>query len=145
MKIVIDTNIVFSAILNSQSLIGQILLYSDKTIRFYSPRFLQTEIQNHISKIKRHTNLTDSEVFELIEIIYSKINFISEELIPKETLSIADELTKGVDFDDVIFVALTMHLKCKLWTGDKLLMKSLQQKGFKRFITTKELKERQKK
>ncbi len=61
MKIVIDTNIVFSAILNSQSSIGQILLYSDKTIRFYSPRFLQTEIQNHISKIKKYTHLTDSE------------------------------------------------------------------------------------
>lgn len=145
MKIVIDTNIVFSAILNSQSSIGQILLYSDKTIRFYNPRFLQTEIQNHISKIKKYTHLTDSEIYELIEIIYSKIIFISEELIPKETLLIADKLTKAVDFDDAIFVALAMHLKCKLWTGDKLLMKSLQQKGFKRFITTKELKERQKK
>lgn len=145
MKIVVDTNIVFSAILNSQSLTGQILLYSDKTIRFYSPRFLQTEIQNHITKIKKHTSLTDSEIYELINIIYNNINFISEELIPKETLSIADDLTNDVDFDDVMFVALAMHLKCRLWTGDKLLMKSLQQKGFKRFITTTELKERQKK
>jgi len=145
MRIVVDTNIVFSAILNSQSLIGQILLYSDKTIKFYSPRFLQTEIQNHILKIKKHTSLNDSEIYELIDLLYDKINFISEELIPKETLSLADELTNGVDFDDVMFVALALHLKCKLWTGDKLLMKFLQQKGFKRFVTTKELKEIQKK
>lgn len=39
MKVVVDTNIVFSAILNSQSRIGQILLHSDKSIKFYSPVF----------------------------------------------------------------------------------------------------------
>lgn len=50
MKIVVDTNIVFSAILNSQSWIGQILLYSHKSVKFYSPRYLQTEIQNHKQK-----------------------------------------------------------------------------------------------
>jgi predicted nucleic acid-binding protein len=52
MKIVVDTNVVFSAILNSQSWIGQIILQSDKAIKFYSPRYLQIEIQNHFQKIK---------------------------------------------------------------------------------------------
>ena len=145
MKIVVDTNIVFSAILNSQSGIGQILLYSDKSVKFYSPRYLQTEIQNHIQKIKKHTSLSESEIEEIIEAIYSKINFISEEFIPKEVLIVADELTSDVDYDDVMFVALAIHLRCKLWTGDKNLMNTLKQKGFKRFITTNEIKEKLKK
>jgi predicted nucleic acid-binding protein len=142
MKVTVDTNIVFSAILNSQSLIGQVLLHSDKSTRFYSPRFLQIEIQNHFSKIKSLTKLPDNEIHELIDALYTKINFISEELIPKNTLLIADKLTSDIDFDDVMFVGLTLHLKSKLWTGDKVLMNNLKQKGFKKFITTSELIDR---
>jgi len=145
MKIVVDTNVVFSAILNSQSWIGQILLHSDKSVKFYSPRFLQIEIQNHFRKIKKITKLSDSEMYELIELLYSKIHFISEELIPKESLLIADNLTADVDFDDVLFVALSIHLNCKLWTGDKILVKGLLKKGFKHFINTQELIEKLKK
>jgi len=145
MRIVVDTNIVFSAILNSQSWIGQILLHSDKNLRFYSPKFLQIEIQNHFGKIRKLTKRPDSEIYELIDILYSKIHFISEEFIQKETLRKADELTKDIDFDDVLFVALSMHFNCKLWTGDKVLMNSLKTKGFKRFVSTQELLQRLKK
>jgi len=139
MKIVVDTNIVFSAILNSQSRISQILLHSDKSVKFYSPRFLQVEIQNHFRKIKKITRLADYEVSELLDILYTKIHFISEEFINKESLQTADELTNDIDFDDVLFVALAMHFNCKLWTGDKVLMNALKLKGFRRFITTREL------
>jgi predicted nucleic acid-binding protein len=142
MKIVVDTNVVFSAILNSNSWIGQIILHSGKTIKFYSPKYLQTEIQNHISKIEKITNLSESEIRELIEILYTKINFIAEEFIPKEILAKADLLTKDVDYDDVMFIALSMHLDCKLWTGDKVLINAMNQKGFKKFISTQELKEK---
>lgn len=145
MKIVVDTNVVFSAILNSQRWIGQILLHSDKSVKFYSPRFLQVEIQNHFQKIKKITKLSDSEMYELIELLYSKIHFISEELISKESLLIADKLTADVDFDDMLFVALSIHLNCKLWTGDKVLVNALMKKGFKRFINTQELIEKLKK
>ena len=145
MKVVVDTNIVFSAILNSQSRIGQILLHSDKSIKFYSPNYLRVEIQNHFEKIKRNTKLPDYEIHELIDILYTKIHFISEEFIPSETLLVADNLTNDVDFDDVMFVALAIHLNCRLWTGDKTLIKALAQKGYKRFIDTLELIEKMKK
>ena len=144
MKIVVDANIVFSAILNSQSWIGQILLHSDKSITFYSPHYLQVEIQNHFMKIKGITKLADYEFHELINVLYTKIHFISEEFIPKETLLIADNLTKDVDFDDVMFVALALHLKCELWTGDKSLIRALTQKGYLRFVSTQELIEKMK-
>jgi len=139
MKVVVDTNIVFSAILNSQSSIGQVLLHSDKSTRFYSPKYLQVEIQKHFRKIKSLTKLPDDEIHELVDALYTRINFISEELIPKRTLLIADKLTSDNDFDDIMFVGLAIHLNCKLWTGDKVLMSALKQKGFKKFITTSEL------
>jgi predicted nucleic acid-binding protein len=145
MKVVVDTNIVFSAILNSQSWIVQIILHSDKSVKFYSPRFLQTEIQNHFQKIKKITFLSDSEIYELIDALYTKIHFISEEFISKQVLKLADELTKDVDFDDTMFVALAIHFNCRLWTGEKVLMDALKLKGFKKFITTRELQEKTKK
>lgn len=49
MKIIVDTNIIFSAILNSQNTIGQLLLRPNQ-LQFYSPHFLQIEIQNHFQR-----------------------------------------------------------------------------------------------
>jgi putative PIN family toxin of toxin-antitoxin system len=142
MKVVVDTNIIFSAILNSQSWIGQILLHSGNLIKFYSPGFLKKEIQNHRRKIKHFSKLPDDEINEIIILLYSKIHFIDETLIPKETLQIADKLTQPVDFDDAVFIALAMHLKCKLWTGDKKLTNFLKINGFSNIILTKDLKEK---
>lgn len=139
MRVIIDTNIVFSAILNSQSRIGNIILKSDAKIKFYSSKYLQFEIQKHFNKIKNITNLPDSELIEIIEALYSKIHFISEEIIPKEIITLSENLTEDIDFDDVIFIALALHLNCKLWTGDKELIKGLISKGFKKFISTQEL------
>ena len=55
MKVIVDTNIVYSAILNSHSWIGQIILHSGNSITFYSPKYLQLEIQNHFAKIQKIT------------------------------------------------------------------------------------------
>ena len=103
---------------------------------------MQKEIQNHLAKIQKITNLDNDEVHEVIEILFTKIHFIADELIPKETLAQADLLTKNMDFDDVMFIALSLHLNCKLWTGDKVLISSLTKKGYNNFISTQELKEK---
>jgi len=145
MRIVVDTNILFSAILNSHSRIGQIILHPSRKHKFYSVRFLQKEMQNHFDKIRKITKLSDAEITELIEILYSRIHFISDDLIPLETFIEADELTKSVDFDDILFVALSLHLNCKLWTGDIALMNALKKQGFNKFIITRELIEKQRK
>jgi predicted nucleic acid-binding protein len=41
--------------------------------------------------------------------------------------------------DDIAFVALSKQLRCKLWTGDKVLIDGLHKKGFKNTISTNEL------
>lgn len=51
MKIVVDTNIVFSAILNTQGKIGQILISGSKYFAFYSVGLLKEELRNHQQKI----------------------------------------------------------------------------------------------
>ena len=53
MRIVIDTNIAFSAILNTNSKIARILLQPKSRFNFYSTEQLLNEIEEHRSKIKQ--------------------------------------------------------------------------------------------
>jgi predicted nucleic acid-binding protein len=138
-KIVVDTNIVFSAILNSDSNIGDLLLNSGKYINFYTADYLHFEIRNHYEKLSKISKLSVSTIAENEYIITKGINFISEEQIPESTWISAFNLVKNVDLDDIAFVALSKHLRCKLWTGDGFLIRGLKKNGFSNIITTNEL------
>lgn len=52
MRIVVDTNIAFSAILNTKSKIAMILLQPKNTLNFYSTEQLASELEEHKEKIK---------------------------------------------------------------------------------------------
>jgi len=86
MKIIIDTNIVFSAILNSNSHIGKILLNSKEHFQFFSCNYLQVEIHRHRNKLLKLTRLTEDHLSELESLVTKKITFIDERLIPKDLL-----------------------------------------------------------
>ncbi len=139
MKIVVDTNIVFSAILNSTSRIGQILITSKSNFQFYSCVFLKTELIKHQNKLLKITKLSIEELEELQDLITKNITFIHEGLLPEKTIIAAEKLLIDVDLNDSVFVALTKNLKAKLWTGDKELIKGLKSKKFKEIITTGEI------
>ena len=141
MKIVVDTNIVFSAILNSTSRIGQILITSKSNFQFYSCVFLKTELAKHQNKLLKLTKLSIEELEELQDLITKNITFIHEGLLPEKTIIATEKLLIGVDLNDTVFVALTKNLKAKLWTGDKELVKGLKSKKFKDVITTGEILE----
>ena len=139
MRIVIDTNIVFSSILNSNSKLARILLLPKSRFNFYSTEQLLAEIEQHKHKIKALTDFSDVELERIIKMITNKIRFINVRLISKENYQLAEALTKDIDEDDTEFVALTEQIKGKLWSGDKELQKGLIQKGWNKFITTDEL------
>lgn len=139
MRIVVDTNIAISAILNTNSKIARILLQPKSKLNFYSTEQLYREISEHKEKIKKISNFSDKELDRVISLLTNKIRFINIRLIPKESFESAESLTKDVDIDDTEFVALTEHIKGKLWSGDKELQKGLNKKGWNKFITTEEL------
>ena len=141
MKIVVDTNIVFSAILNSTGRIGQILITSKSNFQFYSCVFLKTELNRHQDKLLKLTKLSIEELEELQDLITKNITFIHESLLPEKTIIAAEKLLIDVDLNDSVFVALTKNLKAKLWTGDKELIKGLKSKKFKDVYTTGEILE----
>ena len=128
MRIVVDTNIVFSAILNSSKKIGSLLLNSKTHFQFYSCDFLSVELLKHRNKLFRLTNLTEIQLLELENLVTKNIRFINESLLLKYDIVLAEKLLKDIDLKDVPFTALASHLKAKLWTGDLKLAGGLQKK-----------------
>ena len=139
MRIVVDTNIVFSAILNTNSKISKIILQPKSKLNLYSTDQLEYELAEHWNKLKKISKYSEIELHKTSTLITSKIKFISAELIPRNLFINAEKITKDIDIDDTEFVALTEHIRGKLWTGDKELIKGLKRKKCDKIISTEEL------
>lgn len=139
MRIVVDTNIAFSAILNTNSNIARILLQPKSRLHFYSTDLLLMEILEHKEKIISLAEYSNEEFEITVRLITSKIKFIDLNLIPQIILDSAEKLVSEVDVDDTEFVALTDHIRGRLWSGDRELQKGLKSKGWNKFISTSEL------
>jgi len=138
-RIVVDTNIVFSALMNANNTMGEVLLNLQDELDFFAPELLRTELQRYTDKIRKASKLSDEQLVESATRILERITLVSEELINQSTWITAYSLTKDVDEDDTPFVALALELGAKLWTGDKKLTTGLQNKGSKIFVATHEL------
>jgi predicted nucleic acid-binding protein len=139
MKIVVDANIIFSGILNSNGKIGDLLINSDKIFSFIAPNFLRTEIYSHYDKLVKISDLTLPQILESEYQIYKSITFISEEQISLESWQLANSLVSDIDLKDSIYIAYTKQFRCKLWTGDKKLINGLAKKNYNNVITTENL------
>jgi predicted nucleic acid-binding protein len=139
MKVVVDTNIVFSAILNSSGNIGKVLVNYGRQFEFYSCDFLKTEIALHQKKLLKLTRLNEAELNELITLCIKNIRFINESIVPAKDWRFAIDLLQDIDVNDAAFVALARNLKANLWTGDKKLIQGLTKQGYKKFVSTQQL------
>lgn len=142
MKVVVDTNIVFSSILNSNGLIGELLFNTGSQFDFYSPEFMIYELEKYKSKLKKHTNMQLGDIEISIQQVLKRIDLISPEAISEFNWNRAYELTSEIDEKDIPFVATALGINGSIWTGDKKLMNSLRNKGFKDVYSTAELSDR---
>lgn len=139
MKVTVDTNLVFSSILNTNSRVADLLMNSAGIFEFVSCNHLRAELLKHHEKLKTISGMTDSEIEDAKFQVLRSVEFISEEQIPFEFWAIALPLVRDVDMDDISFVALTEFLNSKLWTGDKKLLTGLRQKGWPNALSTDEI------
>lgn len=138
-KFVVDTNIVFSAVLNTESKIGDLLMNSHGMFEFHSCDTLRAELEEHKEKLLDISGMSGEQLDQSIYQIMNQIIFTNEALIPFEYWLRGAELVRDIDMNDIAFLALAEYLGVKLWTGDKELVKGLVKKGFYNFTATVEL------
>ncbi|MCF8360435.1 MAG: nucleotide-binding protein [Prolixibacteraceae bacterium] len=131
-SVVVDTNLIFSALIPKASKIREILFESNMT--FFAPNFLITEIYKHKEKLIKNSKLDESEFYLYFNGIIEKIQFVPIDFISIESRQKAYELCNDIDIKDTPFIALTIDLNLPIWTGDKKLKDGLRTKGFNDFF-----------
>ena len=106
-KIIVDSNILFSALLNSNSRIGQILITGTDLFEFYAPEYTKWEILKYKEKIKSAGHLSDDEFLELYGLVLKNITILNHAIIPKKIYREAEVLCQDIDIDDTIFVVVS--------------------------------------
>ncbi len=127
MKIVVDTNILFSALLSEHSKFRQLLMSSDN--QYYAPLEILEELFRHFDKLSKYTSSSPENLQSAILLLFSKINFIDQSIISNATFKKAYELCKEYYEKDTPFVALALELDTLYWTGDKI-KEHLKSQGF---------------
>lgn len=129
--IVVDTNIIISALISDSRQIRRILARKD--LQFVSPKFIIVELFKHAPKIQKATKLSKDEVLELLSSIINQIKFYDDDLISVGSWVEAFRLCRETDEKDTPYVALSLELKAKVWTNDSELKIGLRKKGFDDF------------
>ena len=129
--IVVDTNIVFSALVNKNSKIATFLL--EPTHPLVMPKFGFVELFKHKEKICAVSKHSQDEILELLYELMRHIEFFDENSTSTNALKDAWKLVKDIDPKDMLFVALTLEVDGLLWTGDAKLRTGLKCKGFDSF------------
>ncbi len=130
--VVVDTNILFSALLRSQSSFAKVLLES--AYGFFVCEQVFVELFKHKEKIVQASQLSEDEIIRVYQILIKRLTLFKEDLIAQEHRVAAYVLCADIDASDTPHVALTLELNGVLWTGDKILKAGLQRKGFDQFF-----------
>lgn len=137
MILITDTNILYSALLKPDSIVAQI--FKDKrNLQFIAPMYVFEEIKEHWQAIIKYSQLSEKELKK--ELSYYKKRIQICRISDPKHLEKAEQIVKDIDPEDVFFVALHFDTGHKIWTGDTALIKGVEAKGYKIFITTAELK-----
>lgn len=110
MKIVVDSNIIFSALISGKEIYLDIFKMND----IYTPDIVFPELNKYESHLIKKTKLKQSGFRMFVQMLFEKIK-------------------------DTPFVALSLELGIPLWTNDKALCGGAKKMGFDNFVTTEKL------
>jgi len=132
MNIVVDTNILFSAIIKD-GLIREKLL--DLNNNYLIPEFLFEEIYNHKKELIKKAKLFEKELDTLLLRLTKYIRIVPTEMIIKYKKE-ANKIMRNIDPNDSIFIATALSFNCPVWSDDRHLKKQKRIKVYntKEFI-----------
>lgn len=134
MKAVIDSNIIFSAIISGKQFYIDIIQSNE----FYTPDIVFIELGKYGTRIIEKSRLPVEEFRKFVKMLFENIVVIPKIAISKENWQKAYNLCKDVDEKDTPYIALSLELSMSVWTNDKGLIDGLRAKDFNQFISTEE-------
>jgi len=131
MILVVDANILFSALIRAGTVRRLLLLSSHD---FYSPEFSIQEFRKHLPTLQKKTGLVSEELNRLLDQLLEASGL---KLVPFEEFKGKRSLAERIspDINDVAYLALALQLGCAIWSNDKQLKKQSAAK----VLTTEEL------
>jgi len=118
LKIVIDSNVLFSALIKD-AITRDIILHYDGYFLF--PSYIFEEMEKHKQELVKKSKMKPKDFNTLLSILLQKVIIIPTEILfPYKQKAL--EIVKNIDKDDAIFIACALRYQpCVLWTDDKKL------------------------
>ena len=133
-SVVIDANRIFSELIAANHKLRRVFASQPET-EFHCPKYVLVELFKHKERIAKATGLDEPELLALLHTLLERIHFFDEDAISIGSWSEAWRRCRGVDENDVAYVALTLELGGNLWTSDQKLETGLRKKGFTKFYS----------
>lgn len=134
MMIIIDSNILFSALIKDSATRKIILEYSGF---FLFPEFIFEEMEKHKDELLKKSCMDEKNFNELLQLILKKVMIVPNDalyLYKKKAL----EIVKQIDPDDAVFIACALiYPGSIIWSDDRKLKKQTKVK----VINTQEIME----
>lgn len=115
MELVVDTNIIFSALIAGGKTRDLIIT---EPVELTVPEYFSTELNNHRDAIQEKTGLSHQDLTTLINLLFDKIQVIPRDKF-QDHLPEARAQIGEVDPDDIPFLALAIHLEAGIWSDDE--------------------------
>lgn len=115
MKLVVDTNVLLSAIL-ADSVTRTLLRAVDDPL--VAPVALKRELREHSELVREKSGLSEVELDNLTGRLFDHVEFVSDSELEAYREEAADALA-DVDPDDVIFLATALAVDGGIWSDDR--------------------------
>ncbi|MBU1204154.1 MAG: hypothetical protein KKG60_03755 [Nanoarchaeota archaeon] len=122
MKIVVDANVIFSALLSKRGTFD--IFFINKVLNkfeFIAPEFLLIEINKHFNEILKRSKLSSIEILGLFKFLKEELDFIPFSEF-NSFLDKALDLTREHE-KDVQYFSLALKTGCPIWSNEKRFKK----------------------
>jgi predicted nucleic acid-binding protein len=132
LNIVIDSNVLFSALIKNSLTRKMILLYTGK---FLFPSFIFDELEKHKGELVEKSGMGAKQFEMLLTILLQRVQIVPTDILLSYEKKAYDTV-KDIDPDDILFIACALaHPDSILWSDDK----KLKQQIVVPIINTKEM------
>ena len=115
MKLIVDTNILISALIRD-SVTRKIIIYSG--IDLYYPEISLHELRKHEKNIIRKSGSNKDSYRKILNKLLEYIELLPEEIVLKN-LNESKKIMQNIDPDDVVFISAALGINADIWTNDK--------------------------